>query len=283
MPDLIECLQDVPLMNSTYGAILQIGPRPEDLPALLSLMTSTYWCAPGYAATCIGRIGVTNSEVLAALITAATSGQQHTRYSAINALAELGPKAVAAIPALTRNLSDSDPAIRVNSAETVYLMQGRTNALVAFLAKELENELDHGSPRSTVPNCMGDHEITLLDISGALRVIGNQAQPAVPLLRLVRNDTNAWLRITAVEALWTINHETNELVPICLETLKYFDPGAQAIAAKLLDQFCVEQHVPLPELKEMLASSNAAVQLHAAHALCTLRERSELGSNGQRA
>jgi len=213
---------------------------------------------------------VTNSEVLAALITAARSGQQITRFSAISALGALGPKAVAAIPVVTRNLSDSDSTIRVASAVAAWQIQGKTNVLVAFLAKELENELDHGSPRSAVPNCMGPHEITLLGISGVLRKIGSQAKPAVPLLRQVRNDTNVWLRITAAEALWTINRETNELVPICLETLKYFDPGAQAIAADLVDQFCVEQHAALPELHEMLASRDTRVQLHAAHALWTL-------------
>ncbi len=117
---------------------------------------------------------------------------------------------------------------------------------------------------------MGPHEVTLLGIAGVLREIGSQAKPAVPLLRQVRNDTNVWLRIAAVEALWTINRETNALVPICLETLKYFDPGAQAIAAELLDQFCVEQNVALPELNGMLAGPDTAVRLHAAHALWML-------------
>jgi HEAT repeat protein len=59
-------------------------------------------------------------------------------------------------------------------------------------------------------------------------------------------------------------------VPTCLEALKYFDPGVQAIGADLLDQFCVERRVTLPELHEMFASSDTAVQLHAAHALWTV-------------
>jgi len=270
LPDLIDCFRDVRSMNSAFGAVWQIGPRPEDLPPLLSLMTSTNTPASGYAAMCIGQIGVTNSEVLAALITAAKNGPHHTRYSAINAFCALGPKAAAAIPVLARNLSDSDSTIRIASAVAAWLIQGRTNAPVAFLAKELENELDHGSPPSTVPNCMGPHETTLLDISGFYQKIGSQALPAVPLLRRVRADTNVWLRITAVEALWAINRETNDLVPICLEALKYFDRGVQAKGADLLDQFCVDRRVTLPELHGMLASADTAVQVHAAHALWTL-------------
>ena len=229
LPDLIDCFRDVRSMNSAYGAILRIGPRPGDLPALLSILAGTNTSASGYAAICIGQIGVTNSEVLAALITAARSGPQHTRYSAINALCALGPKATPALPALARNLSDSDSTIRIASAVAAWLIQGQTNAPVAFLASEIENELDHGCPPSTVPNCMGPHEMTLLDISGFYKKIGSEALPAVPLLRRVRDDTNIWLRITAVEALWAINRETNDLVPVCLEALKYFDPGAQAI------------------------------------------------------
>ena len=270
MPDLIDCFRDFRLVNSAYGAILRIGPGREDLPALLSLMTGTNWAAPGYAAMCIGRIGVTNSEVLATLIIAARSGQQNTRFSAINTLGELGPKAIVALPVLTQNLSDSDSLIRVSSALAAWQIQGKTNAPVAFLAKELEIELDHGSPPSTVPNNMGPHEFVLLEIAGVLHVIGSQAQPVVPLLRQLRNDTNVWLRRTATEALWTINRETNELVPICLEAVKYVDPGAPVIEAELLDQFCVEHHVALPELNEMLGSRDTRVQLHAAHALWTV-------------
>jgi HEAT repeat protein len=270
LPELIDCLRDVRSMNSAYGAILRIGPRPEDLPALLSLMAGTNTSASGYAAVCIGQIGLTNSEVLAALIAAAKSGPQFTRNSAISALCALGPKAPSALPVLARNQSDSDSTIRTASAVAAWLIQGGTNAPVAFLAKELENELDHGSPPSTVPNCMGPHEMTLLGILGFYQKIGSQALPAVPLLRRVRNDTNVWLRITAVEALWAINRETNDLVPTCLEALKYFDPGVQAIGADLLDQFCVERRVTLPELHEMFASSDTAVQLHAAHALWTV-------------
>jgi HEAT repeat protein len=275
LPDLIDCLRDVRLMNSAFGAILRIGPRPADLPALLSLMTGTNTSASGYAAVCVGQIGVTNSEVLVALIRAAKSGPQHTRCSAINALGALGPRAPSALPILARNQSDSDSTIRTASAVAAWLIQGLTNAPVAFLANELENELDHGSPPSTVPNCMGPHEMTLLGISGFYQKIGSQALPAVPLLRRVRNDTNIWLRITAVEALWAINRETNDLVPICLEALKYFDPGAQAIGADLLDQFCVDQRVTLPELHDMLGSADTAVQVHAAHALWTLNGETE--------
>jgi HEAT repeat protein len=117
---------------------------------------------------------------------------------------------------------------------------------------------------------MGPHETTLLDISGFYQRIGSQALPAVPLLRLVRNDTNVWLRIAAVEALWAISRETNDLVPICLEALKYFDPGVQAKGADLLGQFCVDQRVTLPELHELLGSADTAVQFHAALALWTV-------------
>jgi HEAT repeat protein len=270
LPDLIDCFRDVGSMNTAFGAVWQIGPRPEDLPRLLSFMTSTNTPASGYAAMCIGQIGLANSEVLAALITAAKSGPHHTRYSAINALCALGPKAAAAIPVLARNLSDSDSTIRIASVVAAWLIQGQTNAPVAFLAKELQHELDNGSPPSKVSNCMGPHETTLLDISGFYQRIGSQALPAVPLLRLVRNDTNVWLRIAAVEALWAISRETNDLVPICLEALKYFDPGVQAKGADLLGQFCVDQRVTLPELHELLGSADTAVQFHAALALWTV-------------
>jgi HEAT repeat protein len=95
------------------------------------------------------------------------------------------------------------------------------------------------------------------------------------LLRRVRNDTNVWLRITAAEALWAINRETNDLVPICLEALQYFDRGVQAKGADLLDQFCVDRRVTLPELHEMLARADTAVRVHAAHALWTLNGERE--------
>jgi len=270
LPDLIDCFRSFLTANAAYGAVMRIGPRPADLPALLSLLAGTNRPGSGYAAECIGLVGVANPEVLSALTAAARSGPTQRRHSAVNALWALGPKAAAAIPVLTQNLRDPDSTIRIVSAGAIWHIQGQTNAPVAFLVTELANELDHPTPASTVPNCMGPHEMTLLLTSGALQQIGSPAQPAIPLLRRLRDDTNVWLRIHAVEALWAINRETNDLVPVCLDALAYFDPGAQALGADLLDQFCVDQHVGLPELREMLGGSNSAVRLHAAHALWTL-------------
>ena len=270
MPDLIDCFWDFRLVNSAYGRNPADWPGTGGFPALLSLMAGTNWGRAGLCRHVHRQNWRGKFRGARYLIIAARSGQQNTRFSAINALGELGPKAIVALPVLTQNLSDSDSLIRVSSALAAWQIKGKTNAPVAFMAKELENELDHGSPPSTVPNNLGPHEFILLEIVGALHVIGSQAHPVVPLLRQLRNDTNVWLRRTAAEALWTINRETNELVPICLETLRYVDPGAPVIEAELLDQFCVEQHVALPELNEMLGSRDTRVQLHAAHALWTV-------------
>jgi hypothetical protein len=47
LPDLIDCFRDVRSMNSAFGAVWQIGPRSEDLPPLLSLLTGTNTPASG--------------------------------------------------------------------------------------------------------------------------------------------------------------------------------------------------------------------------------------------
>jgi HEAT repeat protein len=267
LPDLIRGLEDRSTANMAIYAITEIGPKPANLPALLSLLNSTNQSSPIYAASCVGRIGLATPEVLAAL-TQATSGQAvYQRTTAIDALGELGTNAQSAAAVLTRNLGDSNAYVRIASAGALWKIRGKTNPPVAWLTQALDDEVNHGAIPSNVPGSFGEHEINLLIITQMLKGIGKEAQPAVAALRAVTREKDVRLRMNAVEALWRINDETNAVVSISLEALTHSDPNVRVVAVRLLTDFCIEHRLILPEFEKMLESEDSFTRFYAARAL----------------
>lgn len=278
LPDLIECFKEGPKANLALYAVMQIGPEPENFPAMLSLLSSTNFAAPIYAIMCIGRIGVANAEVLNTLTKAAANQgalSPYVRRNAIEALGDLRLKARSAETVLTRNLDDPDSVVRISSAAALWKIQGKTNASVTWFVKALDDEIHHGSPPSSTPNTFGDHEVNLARITNLLREMGSRAEPAVPLLRMIENERPIQLRMAAAGALWKINGETNRLVSIYQEALRYFDSNVRERAAEFLTEFCTDQHLFLPELEGMLSSPDSFTRFYAARALWKLNGQTE--------
>ncbi|MDB6065067.1 MAG: hypothetical protein JWR26_1275 [Pedosphaera sp.] len=267
VPDLLECFKDDRTISPAYGAIRQIGPKPEDLPALLKYLSSTNWIVRSYAVDCIGLIGVTNKQVLSALINTAQDTHSRSCRHAINALGALGVKAEPAIPVLTQNLADHDGNIRIASAYALWCVQGKTNAPIAFLSRELETEINNGNG-STTTWAAGPHEHNLAIIASLLEEMGSEARSAAPLLQRAKKTTeNVAVRMGLAEAMWKINAETNDFVSICEEGLNNADTYQQERAAELLSVFCIDKRLDLPELHELSGLKDPIVQFYAARAL----------------
>jgi HEAT repeat protein len=287
LPDLLEQFNGS-MPNYAYYAVLEIGPTKECLPILVELMHSTNWAGPLYATRFIGMTGITNAAVLTVLSEAAqdklpatVKNRARVREAAIDAIGELGPKAQSAAPLLAQNLQDQDAAIMIASARALWLIQGKTNPPVALLTRLLDDAI-HGP--STVTSFspggpkehLGPNEFNKLHIMEMLGEMGDAARPALGSLREVKShDEIVFLRFLASEALWKINHETNDLVPICRLAFQDSEPGVQGHAAKLLAEVCIDEHLMLPDFEQMLTSSIMVERMQAARALWKLSGRTD--------
>ncbi|HZV34729.1 MAG TPA: HEAT repeat domain-containing protein, partial [Verrucomicrobiae bacterium] len=228
MPELLDCFNEPGTINFAYYAVQQIGPKPEDLPRLLVFLKGANFGAPGYAAELIGEIGVTNAEILAALIDRAQATDISVRWQAIFTLGDLGEKAKSAVPILTKNLDDPNAAIRIASAEALWRIRGKKDPPVALVMKLLgeENKLAWSilaaRPRW---DSMDFHERYLMYISILAKDIGPDAKPAVPLLRQAETNLPDWKCFYLADALWSIARDTNKLGDICQDVLAIPDFG----------------------------------------------------------
>jgi len=113
-------------------------------------------------------------------------------------LAEQGPKAVAAVPALTRALSDVDLNVRYSSANALRAIGPGAQAAVPALIKLLDT-FPGGTPALTGPfRYYADARWIAADALGA---IGPAAREAVPALTKTLNDTDPNVRSAAASAL----------------------------------------------------------------------------------
>jgi hypothetical protein len=277
LPDLIACFDRPFAGNSASYAVMEIGPQPENLPQLLSLLKSTNGFAPILAAQCIARIGLTNGDVIEALTNLAGTRAGGWGSYAVDVLKEFGPRASAAIPLLTANLHDHDKQLRIASAEALWKIQGPSNPPIAWFIRELDKEINHGSPPINAPkdsDGVGTHEIVLMYLTAFLWEQGTNAGDAVPLLRTLKNDPNMRLRLSASQALWKIAGETNDYLAIHSDATNYTVAVRQWSAGQLME-FCLEERVAAPQLDDLLKSKDPAVATRGARALWKLKGETE--------
>src|SRR5439155_18980093 len=126
---------------------------------------------------------------LAALIDALDSPEPSVRYHAANQLCSTGPEAGAALPLLTKCMSDTNTGVRVNAAMAVYRISGQSDEPVRILveAMKADSPTDRGNS------------------AAHLSQIGPAAKPAVPALRQLFRDPDQYASSWASEALKKID------------------------------------------------------------------------------
>jgi HEAT repeat protein len=272
IPDLIESLGgEMPVPNAAIYAISEIGLPPEHVARLLPLLNSTNGWVPIFAAEGLGMTGATNALVLDALAKSALTGQGWQRYSAIDALSKLGSNNLAVATALSRNLADPSALIRVRSAVALVEINAKSAPSASWFVAELKDEMGPG-PRAPPAGGSGWRELDLQTLATTLGKLGDEARPAAPLLRTIKNDESLEMetRIIAGEALWKLVQESDGLEPIYLQALNTPDRDIRMLAAKGLAEYCVRQRTTLPALVEMISSHDSFARFYAARALWKL-------------
>ena len=146
------------------------------------------------AAEALGQIGP--AAIMALIQALKDKGDSSVRYWPAKALAQIGPKAKAAVPALAQALKDEDEWVRANAAEALGRIGPEAKAAVPALIQALKNE---------------DVLRVRWGAAEALGQIGPAAKQAVPALAQALKDIedsySPYFRESAVEALEKINIE----------------------------------------------------------------------------
>lgn len=104
------------LRAAAVGALLDVGPRKEDLPVLLKLVRDRDGTTREAAVRCLGKLGPVAAEGVPGLVKLlADDGVGEVRAAAATALGEIGQPALAAVPKLRQAVRDdrtAEPAAR---------------------------------------------------------------------------------------------------------------------------------------------------------------------------
>jgi HEAT repeat protein len=269
LPELIGCFNDLRARNMAYYAVCEIGPQPENLTALIAILkTSGDRRARAYAAACIGKSGIVNRESTSVLTTAAQSPDPIVPIFALEALANLGPKAQEALPEIESLTNSPSRVIRIAAAGALWKVKADTNGAIGMAMRELNDEIQHPMPRSASGDDMHSWHLTAL--CTLFGDIGPTAKEAVPELRAVLGEPSVLIAFSAARALWQITRETNGILPVCQAAVGEFDPNLRLRAAELLTEICAETHRPVPDAEKLLKSDDSFVRFYVARALWKL-------------
>jgi HEAT repeat protein len=133
VPHLIERIKDTAFLvpRWTIWALKAIGPKnnPLIVRALEEALTDRRLEVRVVAATVLAEFGRATAAIVAALIAALKADDltinSVVRWDAIDALARLGPRAKAAVPALTALLNDQDSPLQKQMRKTLKSIQGK--------------------------------------------------------------------------------------------------------------------------------------------------------------
>jgi HEAT repeat protein len=271
-------------VGSTYPAIMllrKIGPEAHAaVPALIRALGSSEGSIPQAAAEALGCMGEAGKPAVPALL-ARLEDESHevrvaaalalwrlgrrgaamaalleevqnevkecgARYQALGALAEIGPEASQALPALRRALLDRDDPSRPWVAWALWRIERR----VEFPGYVVDYRQD--ALRALIQMLPGKRaSASETDPSWVLRSIGPEAEAAVPaLLDYLQNEDWA-VRLAAVETLAAIGPRVKDAVPALKALLGEVDSTLRlgcAVAISRIDP----QSAPMDVLADLL-------------------------------
>jgi HEAT repeat protein len=254
LPALERALQDGELAEPAAGVLSGMGPRARPaVPALAALLQdqNAKEEARAAAARALGRIGPEDpagqpeqlaiDPVIGAL-TSVLSGPARVRIAAAGALADWGPAARSAIPALVRHSRDGDVAVARAACRA--LERTRSRAAAPALLARLEHA-DRASPAA----------------AAGLARLGPEARAAVGglIASLAGKKADAALAQAVLERLGAV------AVPDLVDALK--EPARCRFAAEVLGLMGPRAAAAVAALESLLGDRDPAVVLAAAGAL----------------
>ena len=191
------------------------------------------------AAAVLAEMGPMAGAAMPALQDLLTDKRPELQQAAINALGQLGPAAKTAIPNLRRLLDDKDKRVRIQAAEALVKI-GPIGGEVALPA---------------LTDLLKDENKNIrIDAAGVLRQFGPEEKAAaVSTLIELSKDDNKDVRLHAVEALEKAGTEARAAIPLLRQLLG--DPHVGQAAFRTLLRMGPADENDLPAIMELLKTS----------------------------
>ena len=234
IPVLLKCLDEAKAeIRCEAGFVLSfIGPPAKSaVPALCDRLNDPDFQARASYIHAIGSMGPDAVQAVPSLIRVLTTktGEstsqmeaagnwqaEQFRLQVATALEKIGPRAAAAVPALTEALAE--PYLCVQAALALHAIEPGSQTGVQALAELLL--------RASADPRLAYHGI---NAARALAVLGADAQTAVPALVDALQNTNRSVSVAAAEALWAITHQANLVLPFLRTCLRDPNIGKRAL------------------------------------------------------
>lgn len=221
--------QQETLWSAAELVFINVRGGREALPELTRLAEDKKLGSKQYTLALVAQFaGPKDTECVPALIDGLAAKDFATRYQVFHGLMNIGPGAMAAVPALTNLLSGTNIDTRALAAVTLWKINGRTDEAVAAL-REVMGAPGHPYMKSWAPvylHQINPHDESLIpdfiaklegpDTSEGVRLsavtaltgYGPAAKAAVPALTNLLNSPNADMRTRVMLALKRIDPET---------------------------------------------------------------------------
>jgi hypothetical protein len=238
----------------------ELGPVAHDaLPELQARLASASEIVRLHAAEAILKIDRDDNEALSELIVALGSDDSDVRYFAVNALGSAAIENDEAVFALERALIDDDANVAAAAGLNLSRLEEGT-----YWASTADDE----SKSIELEQLTADlaHSSAAIRQAAAIRLAmaGPAAKCASEALHAELDDPNLVVRVYAAQALWALEKNSDDLLPILVDLLNVETPNVSLAAAYVLGMMRSAARPALPALNDLLAGREYLDQLFVA-------------------
>lgn len=265
--------KSTPRANSTYWAMKSLGVfgsvAADAVPVVARILKSPA-TSPKLRVLAADTMGQLRTSAAIGVLTAELMKPRRLndyetivlRQTIIDGLALVGPLAVGAIPALSRETEDENADVRRKACEALGALgpraEGAMNSLMDRLILDEDPAVKDAAANSLaqIGKSAAASLVDLLERGGpelqwrAARSLGQMekaAESAIPPLKLAFDNSSLQVRIEAAEAVWKISKDAPAIASVLVRTLSENDRQVRHRAAELL--------VELPALPDDAAVS----------------------------
>ena len=267
------------IRGGAIRALGMLGPGARDaVPALGQVLCGSDHQARAEASAALARIG---EPALSVLLEALANPSAEVRRAGVGALAQLGPEAQGAVPAVARLLLDSDESVRAAAA---YALQAIGAPAAKTLGQAMEQGDDHArgaavqallaitrSLRQAEPGLVkmaqSDNPASRRQALEGLAAIHVPDNPTIQALTRGLSDPVLDVRLAAANGLANVTIRAQSAVPGLARCLEDPSPELRQAAARTLGYIGAPANAAVPELRTLLQDTNDAVRASAKEAL----------------
>lgn len=195
---------------------------------------------------------------------------------AVEALMNIGPPARECLPLLESMLTETNAVTRVLAAAAVLKIGGPSEKALQVLVRGLEGA-DHSRASWSPPfYCVRGFSVGFdaqLTAAWLLGDCGKPAAAALPALARAMHGRSVWLPVVAARALWRIEGQSDEALPVLIEALRGRGSSETegALAAMTLAEMGPRAKAALPLLEKARLDGNQTLRREATLALERIR------------